>query len=111
MVSLGRHISLWKKDERSKLLSSARPVFRTSHFDIKILPRQAEIARLMVITPKKVGSAPYRNLVKRRARSIFYQEKLYNSTHDWVIYFRPAPTPLTYQKLLQILLKLFKEHA
>jgi len=111
MVSLGRHISLWKKDERTKVLSLARPIFRTSHFDVRILPKQGDLARIMVVTPKKVGSAPYRNLLKRRARSIFYQEKLYNSTHDRVIFFRPSQTILEYKRLHTILMELFKKHG
>ena len=40
MVSLGRHISLWKKDERLKALAQARPILRRPQFDVRILPKQ-----------------------------------------------------------------------
>lgn len=111
MVRLGRQISLWKADERDKLLSHARPLWKSPHFDIRVLPKQGMIARLVVITPKKVGSAPYRNLLKRRTRSIFYQEKLFESRNDWVIYFRPSKSILTYKTLHSKLLELFKHHG
>lgn len=108
MVSLGRHISLWKKDERLKALSQARPIFRSPLFDIRILPKQDEIARIIVITPKKVGSAPYRNLLKRRSRSIFYQEKMYQSSFDWIIFFRPSKSILDYKNLHEKFVELFR---
>ncbi len=111
MVSLGRHISLWKKDERLKALTQARPILRSHAFDVRVLPKQDIIARLMVITPKKIGSAPYRNLLKRRTRSIFYQEKMFASVNDWVIYFRPSQSILDYKKLHAMLLDLFKRHG
>ena len=110
MVSLGRQISLWEKDERATVLAQARPVFRSPHFDVRIAPKEGAIARLIVITPKKVGSAPYRNLLKRRRRSIFYQEKLFESAHDWVIYFRPSQSILEYKTLHEKLLELFNKH-
>lgn len=111
MVRLGRQISLWKEDERTKLLSQARPLCKSTHFDIRVLPKQGTIARLIVITPKKIGSAPYRNLLKRRARSIFYQEKLFESRNDWVIYFRPSKSILAYKTLHSKLLELFKQYG
>ena len=111
MVSLGRHISLWKKDERLKALSQARPIFRSPRFDIRTLPKQGSIARIIVITPKKVGSAPYRNLLKRRIRSIFYQEKMYESTYDWIVFFRPSQSMLTYEELHTTCVTLFKQQG
>jgi ribonuclease P protein component len=111
MVSLGRQISLWKKDERLKALAQARPILRRPEFDVRVLPKQDTIARIIVITPKKVGSSPYRNLFKRRARSIFYQEKLFESVNDWVIYFRPPKAILDYKPLHAALLELFKKHG
>jgi len=111
MVSLGRQISLWNKDERLKALAQARPILRRPQFDIRTLPKQDAIARIIVITPKKVGSSPYRNLLKRRARSIFYQEKLFESANDWVIYFRPSKSILDYKTLHDTLLELFKKHG
>ncbi|MBY0109506.1 MAG: ribonuclease P protein component [Candidatus Babeliaceae bacterium] len=111
MVSLGRKISLWKKDERLRTLTQARPILRSHAFDVRILPKQDNIARIIVISPKKTGSAPYRNLLKRRARSIFYQEKMFGSINDWVIYFRPSQSLLDYTKLHNTLLDLFKKHG
>ncbi len=111
MVSPGRYITLWDKDERMKALYQARPLFRSPYFDVRVLPKQGMTARLIVIVPKKVGSAPYRNLLKRRTRSIFYQEKLVNSRADWVIYVRPSPKELEYALLHETLLELFKKHG
>jgi ribonuclease P protein component len=111
MVSLGRQISLWKKDERLKALAQARPIFRSPLFDVRLLPKQGDIARLIVVTPKKVGSSPYRNLLKRRSRSIFYQDKLYTSTHDWILFFRPSQSILDYPKLHTTLLNIFARHG
>lgn len=111
MTSLGRHISLWNNDERLAALSQARPVFRSQNFDVRILPKQGPIARLIAITPKKVGSAPLRNLLKRRVKSIFYQDKMYTSANDWVIFFRPSQSVLDYEKLRSQLLELFNKYG
>lgn len=111
MVSLGRKITLWEQDERMSALYAARPILRTAHFDVKIAPKKDAVARLLVVTSKKVGSAPYRNLLKRRARSIFYQEQLFNSASDWVIFFRPQQTELSYERLHEALINLYKKHG
>ncbi len=111
MISLGRHISLWNNDERLIALSQARPVFRSQNFDVRIMPKQGPIARLIVITPKKVGSAPMRNLLKRRSKSIFYQDKMHTSANDWIIFFLPSHSILGYEKLRSQLLELFNKYG
>ena len=54
---------------------------------IRILtaPTQGELGRILIVTPKKSGSAPERNLFKRRVRALFREKKLFNKKIDFVI--------------------------
>ena len=61
----------WKQNEIRQLISCARPIGRANGFDLKLAPSTTASHRLVVVVPKKIGSAPVRNRCKRRFREIF----------------------------------------
>lgn len=59
------------RSEIQQLLAIAKRVMRRAACDILIAPTEKEQGRLLVITPRRIGSAPQRNTVRRRLKAIF----------------------------------------
>lgn len=100
--------------ERTTLFKEARLVHRQPELDIRLLKKNTEASlpgRLLVITPKKVGSAPQRNLIRRRLKSLFYEEGLYKIPADLLIYCKKGSTDLSFAKLKNILHHVYQENS
>ncbi len=99
--------------ERRNLLKKARLVHRQAELDIRSLPRDIESSRLpgriLIITPRKVGNAPQRNLLRRRLKAIFREEKIFEKSHDMIIYCRKGAAGLTFQDLKSLLVDICKK--
>ncbi len=66
-------------------------------------PRQKDFARILVIASAKTGSAPKRNLFKRRLKSIFYENKLFEQPDDIAVIARNGSLELSFDQLKKIL--------
>ena len=63
--------------------------------------------KLLIIVPGKTGKAHDRNLVRRRLKSIFYEEALHNKPfHSIVLVYKPA-LDLSFDQLKDFLEKCF----
>jgi ribonuclease P protein component len=106
--SIARSISIFTPAEVRKLFAKAQPVSRNPYFDIKIAPAQTEIGRILIVVPRKVGTAPQRNLIKRRIKAIFYREKLFELKKDVLVFIKPGAHTLTFQDMKERLVKVIK---
>lgn len=71
---------------------------------VRIGPARHKVGRLLVVIPNKaVGSAPVRNLLRRRLKAIFYQYQLYTKGKDCVVFAHPGADKLSYQELQELL--------
>ena len=97
--------------ERRNLLKTGRLLHRQPELDIRSLKRDSESSRLpgriLIITPKKVGNAPTRNLLRRRLKALFHEEQLFLHSYDMVIYCRKGAASLSFADLKSILLTAF----
>lgn len=105
-------ISKFTKSEIDYLFQHARRVLKNQCCTILVAPRQnQDFGRVLIVLPRQVGNAPERNLIRRRIKSVFYEEKLF--THDFdcviIVYKKMVSLPFdqlktllvsTYQKLL-----------
>ena len=73
---------------------------------LKILraPRTLDFGRMLVITSKKVGNAPKRNLIRRRLKSIFYEEKLGKQPFDIIVIASKDTVQAPFSKLKEALI-------
>lgn len=55
--------------------------------------------KLLIVTPRKTGSAPKRNLLRRRLKAIYYQEKLYTIAAIGIIILYDHATTLSFDEL------------
>ena len=97
--------------ERKSLLKTARLVLNQPQLDIRAKKRDSELPRLpgriLIVTSRKVGTAPKRNLLRRRLKAIFYEEKLFQHSYDVVVYCRKSATDLSFEELKTLLLDAF----
>ena len=99
-----RALTSFTPHEIKKLLYQGRLICTDAVLDIKALPIKRAFAKILIVTPKKIGSAPQRNLIKRRIKSLFYEEKLYERSHDFAVFCKKGSTKLSFQELKQHLL-------
>lgn len=90
--------------EIQQLLKKARIICQHNSIDIKAAPVTTLPGRLLIILPKKIGHAPMRNLMRRRIKAIFYEEKLYEKSYDFIFFCKPSITELEFNDLKEIML-------
>ncbi len=98
-----KRISRFTKQEISEIFKKARRAVRRPGLDILCAPAAKKTGRILVITPRKVGSAPQRNLVRRRLKAIFYEKKLFERGFDCVVIVKKPGVLLTFETLGDLL--------
>ncbi|MFC1842181.1 ribonuclease P protein component [Candidatus Dependentiae bacterium] len=111
MSKITRHISKFTESEVKKLFKKAKRVLRHAGLDILCAPAALEFGRILVVTPKKVGSAPERNLIRRRLKSLFYEEKLYEKKLDYIVIIKKKGINLPFNQLKEILTTLISQKS
>ncbi len=99
MPGIARRISLFIQQEIRSLIRSGRLVSRQPGLDIRVALALHPVGRILIITPRASGNSPERNLIRRRFKALFYQEKLYESGFDVVIFCKKESTKLSYDQL------------
>ena len=99
-----RTLSQFSKSEVASLKKNARVALRDAACTILVAPQLGKTGRILIVLPKKVGSAPERNLLQRQLKSIYYEETLYQRNHDWIIIVKPGATALSFSHLKELLL-------
>lgn len=94
-----KKLSSFSRKEIDIFFKSARAVFKSPAFTILVAPRTQQHARLLIVTPRKVGNAPERNKLKRRLRAIFYEEKLFLGLYDMGVIARKQAIVLSFAQL------------
>ncbi len=102
MAALIRTITQFHTREIDELWKKARRVVKHDGLHLLKAPRSQDVARILIVIPKKVGSAPQRNKIRRQIRHLFYEQKLYERNFDWIAIVKPQATGLSYQQLLDL---------
>lgn len=99
MPRIARLITSFSGSEIVTLLKSAKTAIRCPGLDIRVAPASGAIARVLVVTPRKMGIAPERNKIRRRIKAIFYQQQLFARATDMVVYCKKESATLSFQEL------------
>lgn len=86
--SLYKAISRFDKKAIESLFSIARKTTYSLLWDIRFAKTENPCGKILIIASKKVGTAPERNRIKRQIKSIFYEEKLYQSGYLFICIIR-----------------------
>jgi ribonuclease P protein component len=100
-----RRLRSFKPQEVAVLFQQGKRIMRNPIFDLLIAPKALEQARLLVITSKKVGSAPARNKIRRQLKAVFHEADLANGGYDTIVIVKRTDIGVTFQELRDLLLK------
>lgn len=101
--SIARAITQFSETEIKDLFRRARTVFKQTGLEIRRAPTNSEFGRILIVIPRIVGSAPERNLIRRRFKALFYQGKCYEKKQDLIVLVRKGATEFSYKELAQIM--------
>lgn len=112
MARVARKITQFQsKKEIDALFKRARCAVKHPGLFILIAPAQSDIGRILIIASRKVGNAPQRNKIRRRLKSIFYEEKLYEKGFDCIVIVKKEGTQLPFETLRELLLDTFAKQS
>ncbi len=94
----------FKRPEISRLFKQARRIYKSRELDVLSAPRAKEYARLLIVTPKKIGNAPQRNKIKRRLRAIFYENDLFDGTTDMIVIIKKEGVDMPFEELKRVII-------
>lgn len=92
------------RTEVLSLLKNARMVCRHVGLDVRAAQRSADLGKILIIIPRKVGSAPERNLIRRRIKAVFYEERFFELPFDWVFFVKPEATAWHFSQMREHML-------
>lgn len=102
MTSFGQH-------EVDALFKATIARYKIKGLDIRLAPKFLPSARLLIVTPRACGNAPKRNRIRRRLKSIFYEQKYYEQPFDWIIMVRKEGIGLDFDELKEIMTKVLHD--
>jgi ribonuclease P protein component len=105
MKNVAKQISRFTKKEIDLLFQTGKAVYKSKEFVILTAPCLVSSGRILLITSRKVGNAPERNLLRRRGRAIFYEEKLFELHKHCVVIFKAPAKNLSFDQFKAILKK------
>jgi ribonuclease P protein component len=105
MDSLPRKLTSFSKQEIDTLFAHSKLAFKSNGLIIYKAPATHSYGKILLIVPAKSGTAPQRNLIKRRLKSIFYERELYKRGYDLAISVRKEAMELPFTMLQTLLEK------
>lgn len=109
MSSMARKITIFTRSRIELFFKKAKKVFWNPAFILLKDNASQDFGRILIVASRKVGNAPERNKIRRRIKSIFYEEKLYELPFDWAIIIKRPATTLSFEELKKLFLEGIKK--
>lgn len=110
MNKLFRSCFAFSKGEVDTIFRSATTCARTQ--GIKLLrapcPEGHNMGKLLIVIPRKTGKAHDRNLVRRRIKAIFYEQRLFEVKANFVLLVYSQAVSLSFDQLKKFLYESIK---
>jgi ribonuclease P protein component len=106
-MSIARRFTSFTQREIRQTFKSAKRVLKEPELTVLLAPATLPHGRLLVVAARAVGTAPRRNKVRRRIKSIFYQQKFFERGFDCIVLVRTAATEVSFERLESLLLQAF----
>lgn len=105
-MKYARAITLFNRKEVALFFKNARRIAVNDAFTILAAPRVHTFARILIITPRAIGTSVARHRLRRRLKHIFYQEQLLNRLiYDIAVITRSAALTYDYISIKNFILK------
>lgn len=112
MPYIAKNLSSFTLAEIKALFKKGMRTYQSPQLDIIVMPTTTQFGRVLVITSRKVGTAPERNTIRRRIKALFYQKALYAYNLDLCIIIKRPGIGYTLpelEPLLHTAIKRFKQ--
>jgi ribonuclease P protein component len=103
-----RSLTTFTRNEIIALFRSARTKHRSETVEIRCAPKLGVSAKLLIVTPRASGNAVQRNLIRRRLKHIFYQERLFEHQYSGIVFVRKEAQKLSFEQLKELICTIFK---
>lgn len=104
-------LTRFTRRETEQLFKQIKIRVKRLGLEILLAPRSLDFGRCLISISRKAGNAPQRNRLRRRIKAIFYTQKLFQGTFDWVLISKTAPTTqLTFHQLQTLLVEIAHAH-
>lgn len=104
-----RELTRFKKKEIDDLFKRSKRLGSNQGLTILGGKSAFSYGKILVIIPKTVGSAPIRNQIKRRLKTIFYEQRFYQRGLDAIILVRKQGARYSYGTLLTFMQQCFTD--
>lgn len=104
-----KKISSFSRTEISDAFKQARLKVRYSGLKLLVAPSDQKHGKLLLITPRRSGNAPTRNLFRRRMKAIFKENNLLEKNVVLIAIVDSNGIALSFKKLQQLVLGCFEE--
>lgn len=98
MIS-ARLLTQWTRPEIDQLFATAKRIVSHPTCDIKIAQAHKSYGRLLIIIPVSVGKAHERNLMRRRFKALFYEQRLFEKGYDWIVFVKKPAVKMPFSEL------------
>lgn len=97
-----RALSQFSTREVRQLFDAGRCALKNSGLTVLYAPRTKDFGRILIVTSRKVGNSPTRNLIRRRLKALFYEEGWYTLPYDFAFIIRTPATHYSFQRLKEL---------
>jgi ribonuclease P protein component len=111
MPYIAKHLSDFTQKEITAIFRKSSRVYKGPGLDILMAPALKDFGRVLVVTPRKVGTAPERNRIRRRIKALFYEHKLYEYLFDTCIIIKKSGIDYHTNELIPLLDAAFKQRT
>lgn len=107
----GKKLSSFTRQEVTELFSRARAKFKMPGLRILRASTTHTQGRILIVIPRKVGTAPERNLIRRRIKAIYREHKLYLYGCDCVALIGPECKVISFDQLTRAFIAVVKSSS
>ncbi len=104
---ISNKLSKFSKKELDNFFKTAKSQKKNQAFTFLTAPATLPYGRILIVASAKYGNAPQRNLLKRRFKAIFWEEKLYEKQIDFAIIARATGKSYDFEQLKKLVLEIF----
>jgi ribonuclease P protein component len=104
----GKKLSSFTRTEVATLFKSSRAKVKLPGLRILRAPMSGTTGRVLIVTPRKAGSSPERNLLRRRVRAIYREGKLYLHPYDSILLIGKECLLIPFEELRQLIHSVIK---
>lgn len=99
MPYIAKNLSHFSVREIRALFKKGMRAYYSPQLDIILMPTTGQFGRILVVTSRKIGTAPERNTIRRRLKALFYQKAFYEHNLDVCIIMKKPGISYTCKEL------------